>query len=264
MKKQVLFNFIFLVLIQILLFSAIFHPPTLFDGTRPDESVYANISRNWNSQGFQSVVIQNDNKPVPFLYLEKVLKADESTFYTRLFNLILIGVNCFLLFKLTKRGEAFIFILIPMFLNTLWLTVEIIESFFILLSLYYNRYSGIFIGFATLFRPYAILYTLLLKKNQYKYVLGIGVIYSLFLLSQGIFFQYLFRVSAYAMESRLETDYYGLVLLILLAIIGSKNKELFKYGIIGCIPLVLRIWNHYMITPYTLFLLSFLSEDKKE
>ena len=53
----------------------------------------------------------------------------------------------------------------------------------------------------------------------------------------------------------------GIALLIMLIIIGSKNKSIFKYGVVGCIPLTLRVWNHYLITPYTLFLLAFLKED---
>jgi len=239
-------------------------PPSLNKGIQADEITYGDIVRDWNIYGIQALTVHSDNKPITFLYIEKLLKADETNKYTRIFNFILIGVVTYLLFKITKRYESLVFLLIPGFVNTQWLNVEIFETIFILLSIYYSKHAGLFVGIATIFRPYAILYTILLKKEQYKYVIGIGILFALFIFSQGLFFSYLNRVLEYPTEPRLEFDYIGLAVLILFVIIGTKNKNMFKYGFVACIPLIIRTWGHYMITPYTLFLLAYLSKEENK
>lgn len=226
-----------------------------------DELVWQKDARIWNDQGIQGLSENIDNKPLTFLALERFLGIDHTLTYTRLLNIVLIAFTAVLVFSITKRYESFLFVLIPVFLNSMWLTVEIIELPLILLATKYKDYSGLFVGLAVLFRPYSILYSFLLKKRQVLYIIAIGAIFSTVLLYYGLFFPYLHRVISYGSETEPVSDYIAIVILIPLLYIGMKNKEFFKYGLLACVPLLLRTWAHYFITPYGLFLTSYLSEE---
>lgn len=233
-------------------------PTSLFGVLQVDEQIWARDVKIWKDQGIRALADNIDNKPITFLAVERILQADRTVMYTRLLNIALIAFISILIYSITKRYESFLFIIIPVFLTSMWLTVEAFELMFVLLSLKYKEYSGIFIGLAVLFRPYAILYSLLLKRRQIIYVLIIGSLFAALLLYLGLFFPYLERVTAYGSETEPLSDYPAVVVLVPMLIIGMRNKEIFKYGLLACVPLILRTWAHYFITPYGLFLTSYL------
>jgi len=70
------------------------------------------------------------------------------------------------------------------------------------LAIQYNRYSGLFIGLAAIFRPYAIVYSILLNKTQLKPFILITVAFIGVMLSQGILFEYAYRIFEYGMDQR--------------------------------------------------------------
>lgn len=244
-----------------MVFTIYLTPISRFDRIQIDEKVWGNVSRDWKLNGIESLNTNTDNKPVPFLALQRLLQADRTVMYTRTLNIVLIASCAILIYSITKRYESFLFVIIPVFLNSMWLTVEIIETLFVLLAIKYKNYSGLYIGLAMLFRPYAILYSVLLKRKQIFMVAGIGIWFTGFLLYQGLFFSYLNKVIGYGSEQLPLTDYMAMFFLIPLAILGTRNKEMFKYGLVACIPLLLRSWGHYFLPGYAVFLTSYLKGD---
>lgn len=262
----ILFYSILATLIYFVILSLITNPGSL-SIKHWDEVQYSNELQDWNKYGhewFINNIYVNDNKPLTFFYLEKLLKHDATNLYTRALVITLAILISIIMFKMTRRYESFLFIIFPYFFGSLWLNVEIIELFLVVLSLYYTRYAGVLIGIATIFRPYAILYTCLLKKSQMIYVIVIGSVYSAYLIYLGIFSTYLNRVIYYTSMDRFEFDYLGVFVLICLAICAYNSKEIFKYGLIGMLPLVLRTWSHYILTPAGLFYFAYLYLNKKE
>lgn len=221
---------------------------------------YQPLVKDWNENGISVIPSHNDTKPLSFLYLQKVLRADLTYKYTRLFNLVLIGIITILIYNITNRKEAFLFVIIPTFLHSLWLTAEIIEVFFMVLSLYFIKYRGIFVGLAVIFRPYAIVYTALINNKERLWVLTLGILFSVILLYHGLFFPYANHLFNYSVTNHLydETDYGAIIFLILFAILSSKNTEMLKYGLLACIPLAVKLYGHYFIPAYTFFFIGYL------
>ena len=231
----------------------------------PDELMYIDISNNFTLDHIQDLCNgHNEMKSITFLTLEKIFNSD--IFLARMLNLIFVIINTFLIYKLTKNKLAFIYPIFPVFLNSMWLTVETIEMIFILLGLCYKERQGIFVGLAMMFRPYVILYSVLLSKKQILNVIIIGILFSVLLLMLGLFFPYLFELISYTHKAYDEVDFLAIVMLIMLFIMGSKNKEMLKYSILALIPLSMRLYGHYFLPVYTFLFIGFLltmNEDLK-
>ena len=243
------------------------NPINLSLSPMPDEiQYYQPLVKDWNENGISVIPSHNDTKPLSFLYLQKILRADLTYKYTRLFNFILICAITLVIFKITNRKESFLFIIIPTFLHSLWLTAEIIEVFFVLLSIYYIKDRGIFIGLAAVFRPYAVVYMMLINNKQRAYAILIGILFSIILIYHGLFFPYANHLFNYSVTNHFydETDYGAIVFLILFAILSSKNKTMLQYGLIACIPLVVKLYGHYFLPAYTFFFIGYLLYYKGE
>jgi hypothetical protein len=149
----------------------------------------------------------------------------------------------------------------------MWLTAEIIEVFFVLLSIQYANKSGLCIGLATIFRPTVILYSLLLWRKQILYVLGIGTIFAMVLLGLGLFFPYLHEVTSYAGDGFSGFDLLLLVILVMLVIMGVTNKRMFPYVVISAIPLYMELFPHYFLPIYSFLFVGYLlnmNDDLRE
>lgn len=228
-----------------------------------DEAAYRNTTALWVQDGASGLIhaYQNggENKPISFLAVQRILNADP--FNTRLLNLIIILAVTILIYIQSKNVLAFLFPIFPMFLNSMWLTVEIFEALFLLLSLQYQKHSGMFIALAAIFRPYAILYALLLKGKQRIIFIAITGLFGLIMLYYGVLFEYVIRLIDYGAAGSViseKTGVYFLVPMLILAISG--NKTLLKIGILACAPLLFRTWAHYLIPAYTIFFLSYLQQ----
>lgn len=237
-----------------------------------DEKVYHNIVQNWNEKGITSTI--GDNKPIFFLYLQKFLDGD--FIKTRILAIILIFFNTYLIYKITNRKLALIYPFFYFFLVSIWLTVEVIEAMFLLLMFTQKKqlHQGFFVGVATFFRPYALFYSVLLKKkSDFAYVITFLLFFILALYSFGLLQSYpqtLFNYATNSNEigktfgvSQESFDYPAMVVLFLL-ILSQRNKEYARWGYVSLIPLALRQFGHYFITPYSIFFLAYLKDDKNE
>jgi len=149
----------------------------------------------------------------------------------------------------------------------MWLTAEIIEVFFVLLSIQYANKSGLFVGLATIFRPTSILYSVLIPKRQILNVLIVGTLFALLLLILGLFFPYLHEVTSYVKDGFAGFDVMLLIIFIMLIIMGINNKKMFPYVIISAIPLYMELFPHYFLPVYTFLYVGYLlnmNEDLKE
>ncbi len=232
-----------------------------------DEHLYKNVSNNFTIEHIRNLEYNvQEIKPLTFLVLQKSLN-NADPFFSRGLNLILIIICTVLIYKITNNNKfACLFILIPIFLDSMWLTAEIIEVTFVLLSIKYVNNSGIFIGLSTIFRPSGILYTLLLKKKQMIYVLIIGIIYALILVYLGLFNSYLFAVTNYAQDS-----FFGIEMMVIL-ILGmfftiGLNRRMIGYVIASVLFLSVKMYPHYFLPIMTFLFVGFLlnmNEDLKE
>lgn len=222
-----------------------------------DEAVYQDTIEKWNSQGIAGIKDAyngSENKPLSFLYVQKLL--DANPLKTRLLNAILVILNTYLIFRYTGSYRAFLYPIIPIFLNSMWLTVEIIETFFIILAISIKQYEGFFVGLAMIFRPYALLYTAVIERRQIKYVLLFGLLFTGILAYNGLLWVYVTKLFLYGSQPKVITDYVAFLIFIPMLYLGSQNKQLFKYGIVASIPLVIRAFGHYFIPSYSLFFIA--------
>lgn len=223
-----------------------------------DEHLYQNVSNNFTIEHIKYLEYNvMESKPLTFLTLQKVLNnADHTT--TRAFNFLLIILCTFLIYKITNNNKfAIFFILIPIFLDSMWLTAEIVEVTFVLLSIRYAEQSGIFIGLSTIFRPSGIIYTLLLKKKQMIYVFVIGILYALLLIYLDLFNSYLFEVINYAEDGFMGLDMLVVVVLVMFAIIGL-NRKMIGYIIATALFLSVKMYPHYFLPIMTFLFVGFL------
>lgn len=230
-------------------------PPKIYPDVTNDEKVWQRVSVNWLSVESQS----QDNKSPLFLLVNHLLRIDLTVFYTRLLNYLIMLLCIVIIYSITKRWESILFILIPFFSAPFTLLDISFELLFILLSLKYEQHSGIFTGLAMIFRPYAIVYTLLLERKQQLIVFVIGACYAGFLLISGVFWAYLHTLTSYGSAGLWQFYPIPFIVLVLFAYAGSENKKLFKYGLVACIPLLIRTWGHYFIVPTVMYFLSYLS-----
>jgi len=256
--------FFILSLIGIMI-SINFH--TILDPYIYDERLYKNIANDFTLDHIKYVYNNVlETKPLTFLVLQKVLNNADPLF-TRGFAYLLIFICTILIYKITNNKLSFLYILIPIFLDSMWLTAEIIEIFFVLLSIHYANQSGIFIGLSTIFRPTSLLYSVFLPKIQIIYVILIGTFFALLLLSLGLFFPYLHEVTNYVQDGFAGFDIMLLVILVMLIIMGISNRQMFKYVIISAIPLYMVLFPHYFLPTYTFLYVGYLlnmNEDLKE
>jgi len=237
---------------------------TLVSPFQLDEHAYKTITQNIVS-GNISIFNTSDNKTIPFIALQLLLKAYESMLYTRLLNVILIMLCTYLIYSITRRLESILFFVIPWYLNSMWLTVEIIEVFFVLLAMKYANKRGILIGIATLFRPYSLLYIVLLKKTQWIYVIAVGSIYAAILYYNNALFSYFTIVSNYSITGGHifgATHDMGAIMLWLPFFYMGYKTQTFKYGMIASIPLLVQTFAHYFIPSLTFFFVGYLLELK--
>ena len=231
-----------------------------------DEHVYKNVANNFTFNHIRDLYYSvQETKTISFLTLEKILN-NADPFYSRGLNLLLILLCTFLIYKITNNKLSLLFFLIPVFLDTLWLTIEIIEIVCILLSIRYASKSGLLVGIATIFRPTAVLYSLLLKKKQILYVLIIGILFALLLMYLNLFSAYYFEVTHYMGHIRLGLVPIVLEALIMFIVIGY-NKQMLGYVIISVIPLNIQMFPHYFLPVYTFLFMGFLlnmNKDMKE
>lgn len=229
-----------------------------------DEHLYKNVSNNFTADHIRYLEYNvMESKPLPFLTLQKILNHSDP-YFTRGFNFFLILVCTFLIYYLSNKNKfAFLYILIPIFLDSMWLTAEIIEVTFVLLSIKYAQKSGILIGLSTIFRPSSILYTLLLKKRQIPYVFIIGIIYTLILLYLNLFWSYVFEVTMYAKDGFMGLDMLVVVILVMFLIIGL-NRQMLGYVIVTALFLNIKMYPHYFLPIFTYLFLGFLLNMNKD
>jgi len=233
-----------------------------------DEGYYADVTgrilQTGTIQGlFNTLKGDFETKTAPFIALQLVLRAYDSIIYTRAFNIALIILITIIVYDMSKRKEAILIPVIFWMMNSMWLTNEVVELAFIIVALRFAQYSGVLVGIATLFRPWALLYTPLLKRSQVKYVLCIGLMYVGILLYYDSFFFYLSKVYDYAIGSHAFTagneapDYVAILCLSLMFILGHKTK-LFWFGVVAMIPLSTKLYAHYFVGSMTLFYFGYL------
>lgn len=232
-----------------------------------DETTWGNVTSNFTVEHI-AYLYNNvmESKPLAFLTVHKIL-GNSNVIYTRVMTYFLVFLCTILIYKITNNKLSFLYILIPIFLDSMWLTAEIIEIFFVLLSIHYANQSGIFIGLSTIFRPTSLLYSVFLPKIQIIYVILIGTFFALLLLSLGLFFPYLHEVTNYVQDGFAGFDIMLLVILVMLIIMGISNRQMFKYVIISAIPLYMVLFPHYFLPTYTFLYVGYLlnmNEDLKE
>lgn len=224
---------------------------------------YQPHAANFTINHFKDVYNSNmESNPITFLTLYKILD-NANPVVTRTFNLFLILICTYLLYKITNNKVSFLYILIPVFLDSMWLTLEIVEIFFILLSMLYVKKSGIFVGLAMIFRPTAILYAFLVSNRQKLSVVAIGILFSILLLAMRLFFPYLHEVSVYAKDGFPGLDMLVVVILFMLTPIGL-NKQILPYIIVSAIPLLVKTYPHYFLPLFTFLFLGFLLNMNKD
>ncbi len=231
-----------------------------------DENLYKNISNNFTAEHIRYLEYNvMESKPLPFLTLQKVLN-NADPFYTRGLSYILMIICIVLIYKITNNKLSFLFILIPASLDSMWLTAEIIEVTFVLLSIQYANRSGLLIGLATIFRPSAILYTILLKRPQMIYVFIVGISYALLLLYLDLFFSYLYEVMNYVSGVNVGAALLVILNAIMFVIIGL-NRKMLKYVVVSALFLSVNFYPHYFLPIMTFLFIGFLlnmNDDIKE
>lgn len=232
-----------------------------------DETTWGNVSNNFTAEHI-SYLYNNvlESKPLLFLAAHKIFGSPDIT-YTRLFNYLLIILSSLLIYKITNNKLSFLYIFIPIILDTVWLTAEIFEVFFILLSICYANKSGIFVGLAMLFRPSAVLYSILLKLKQIPYVIIIGLLFTAILFYLGLFFPYLYETTTYSKDGFIGIDAMPAFLLLLLVVMGVSNRKMLPYVIISAIPLMMKTYWHYFLPACTFLFIGYLlnlNNDIKE
>jgi len=232
-----------------------------------DETTWGNVSNNFTAEHI-AYLYNNvmESKPLLFLAAHKVL-GSPNVIYTRLFNYLLIILSSIIIYKITNNKFSFLYIFIPVILDTVWLTAEIFEVFFILLSIYYTTKSGIFTGIAMLFRPSAVLYSILLKWKQIPYVIIIGLIFTAVLFYLGLFFPYLYETMTYSKDGFIGIDAMPAFLFLMLVTMGITNRRMLPYVIIAAFPLLMKTYWHYFLPVDTFLFVGYLlnmNEDLKE
>lgn len=246
---------------------------TVFPKTdMPDEVVYKRIISNFSIDYLNTNVGGEypDTKPFFFLLIQKELNADTTN--TRLLNMILVIIITDLLYSITKSKTALLYAIIPIFLNSMWLTVEILEMLFILLSFKYPKKSGWLIAFATIFRPYAALYFIFLERKQKLQFIIILSFAIIFLHLNGLFVPYITRLFRYAVNERAydEIGMMDIAFLIIFLIIGVNNtkilmnSKLIHWQFVSLVPLYVKLYGHYFLTPGTLLFLGYLLSQKEK
>jgi len=233
-----------------------------------DEQLYSNLTSNFTVEHIKYLYsITMETKPLPFLSVQKIL-GNANYIYTRILNFLLIFLCTILIYKITNNKLSFLYVLIPIFLDTMWLTAEIIEIFFILLSIQYVNKSGMFVGLATIFRPSSLLYSILLKKKHILVVMIIGTLYAVLLVYLGLFFPYLYEVTSYTQTIYgTRADFIVILYLYMLIIMGITNKRIFPYVVVSAIPLLMKVYWHYFLPVYTFLYIGYLlnlNEDLKD
>lgn len=260
MNRNKLNSFLFILFIfACLLLIALYPLQVLYPAPTDDEvNYYKPASDGMHSQGIDYLKTHPDTKPLSFLYIEYLLNG--SIVYTRILNYILIGLTTYFIFKVTSSKLAILYPLIPIFLNGMTLTDEIIPAMFVVASFYYMQYNGVFIGLAAIFNPFSVLYGFLLNKKNAAYFVIIGSSFAGLLLILGLFFPYLIWLIRY--EGLSETKPIGWIVIAFLGIfyiMGSKNKTILKYAILSTIPVITRpYFEHYYIVPYTVLFVGYL------
>lgn len=231
-----------------------------------DERLYYDlVTNNWNVEGLENAYNGGETKPVSFLVIWKVV--DGSRVWTRAINFIIVLFNTYLLFLITKNKLSFLYPLIIAFLNSMWLTAEIIEVMFLLLAFKYQEKQGWFVGLAATFRPYSAVFILLLQNNKHRLCsLSVGAAFSVILIYYGLFIPYANKMLRYGVTEQyyIENDYVALFMMIPLMVSCFHNNKLFLWGVFACIPLLVSMYGHYFITPYTLFFLGYLLVNSQE
>lgn len=227
-----------------------------------DEVVYQDTVSKWNANGtagLQEAYAGAENKPVSFLAIQKVLGADPDK--TRTLNLILVVLVTVLIYRITGRVEAMLYPIIPAFLNSWWLTAEIIEVLFVLLAINYKKYEGYYVGLAAVFRPYALLYSAVIRRRQVEYAAVVVGSFAAILQYYGFLWLYIVKLAGYGVTAIANNSYYDPIAIAFyfpMLILASQNKEMLKYGLIASVPLLFRQFGHYFIPSYSLFFLGYL------
>ena len=241
-------------------------------GNGIDEAYYKDVTQRIVNTGtvqglFETLKDDFETKTAPFIGLHVVLRMYETKVYARAFNALLILIISYLVYDMTKRKESFLIPIIPWFLNSLWLTNEIIEVFFVILAVRFAQFSGLLIGIGTLFRPWTLFYSVLLKQNQIKYVVMIGMIYVLILFYYDSFLFYLYKVFHYSVIAHGFTsgnepiDWVSILFCGLFLFLGYKTK-MFWFGIVSMISLSTKLYAHYFVPSMILFYFGYLLQLK--
>lgn len=229
----------------------------IFPYVMADENIYKDIITNyWSYEGLRTIYGSFETKPPLFLLIWKLTNAD--IVLTRSINLMLVLINTYLIYSITNSKKAIFYPIIIVFCNSMWLTAETIEVFFLLLGFKYSQRIGLFIALGALFRPYIAFYSIFLNKKNWMYIFLVGGLFSVWMLYVDLFFPYLFGLIDYSGSPLNDNDYLALFMLIPLFMASSKNVDMQRYAVISLLPLFIRLYGHYFIVPYTLLFLGYL------
>ena len=242
-------------------------------GNGIDEAYYKDVTQRIVDKGtvqgsFDILKGDFETKTAPFIGLHVVLRMYETKVYARAFNFALIVLITIVIYDMSKRKEAFLTPIIFWMLNGVWLTDEIVEVVPVLLAIRFAKVSGVLLGIATLLRPYALFYTPLFNRKQWKYVLVIGFMYVIVLLYYNSFFFYLYKVFSYSVLNYSYTsgneppDFVAILFAFLFMFLGYKTK-MFWFGMVGLIPTVVKGYAHYFIPAYVFFFVGYLVQLKE-
>jgi len=100
--KLIIFLFV-LFIIGIVILNNCIRYTNYYTAIQIDERVYKNTTDNWRNNGTAGLIYsyQNigENKPISFLFIQRLLNADST--YTRYLNAIIIFIISILIFKMS-------------------------------------------------------------------------------------------------------------------------------------------------------------------
>lgn len=138
--------------------------------------------------------------------------------------------------------------------------------------MHYEKYSGTLIGIAGIIRPYAFIYAVVLEGKQRIIPFLFGIALVLAMIATGGFTAYFHETFGYAkdvggaiawIDQRTTTVYFYLILLAVLMCMSYSKSKYYRWGLVACIPLILRTYEHYFTPAILIFFYLYLLEKNK-
>ncbi len=261
--KAVLYLCVAYILLTVILRYGFYGSYTFYPAMYGDEQVWRKVSVSPFSEFAQS----HDNKSPIFLLINNLLQIQNTLLFTRLLNYLIYVFITVFIYNKTKRIES-IFILLFIIFNYPPILFDVaFETLFIVLAISYENRSGIFVGLAGIFRPYSFIYAAVLEKKQRMTPFYFGAALAIVMLITGGFFAYFDETSRYAVDvggalawyyQNPTTVYFYVILLASLMYLSYDKNKYYVWGLVSCLPLILRTYEHYFIPPVIIFFYLYL------